>query len=488
MSPNRQSKGGSGNVAASDRVLALVRPDQTIVWVNHAYCRMVGKPFGEIVGGSVAASGIADEERSSWVYDRLPPPGLGFRYAREMPVPGGTLRHDIEIHRLDMAGEDLVLVELTPAEGLVESDANVLGMVLDRAPGLGVVVFDRDLRILRVNAMVERIGRITQGHVGMILTEAVPDVNPTVVRAIRRVFAAGEAFVNLEVSSGDRSDRAYLVTVFPIGGRAAQVEWVGMIFSDVSDRVTAERALADSEQHRRDILGSLLHAEEDERSRIATELHDDTVQVMTAALLSMDRLAMISRTGDVQRVASAVAHTRAVLEEATERTRRLMFELRPAILHESGLGAALELLAQQTARETGATTHVSVDARRYDPVVEELVYRTVQEALANARKHARPRVITVRLAEEDGGTGLAGEVSDDGRGFDPVLTQRRSDAPLHLGIESMVERIRAAGGDVDVTSAPGRGTRIAFSVPLSLGRDAESQAVSRSQGSGRASP
>ena len=472
MSPDRQSKGGSGNVAASDRVLALVRPDQTIVWVNDAYCRMVGKPFDEIVGRSVAASGIADEKRSSWVYERLPPGGCGFRYSREMPIPGGTLRHDIEIHRVEIGGDDLVLVELTPAETLVETDAGVLGMVLDRAPNIGVAVFDRDLRIVRVNAMVERIGRITQGHVGMTLTEAVPDVNPTVVRAVEQVFAAGEAFVNLEVSGGDDGERAYLMTIFPIGARADEVEWVGMIYSDVSDRVTAERALADSEQHRRHILGSLLHAEEDERSRIATELHDDTVQVMTAALLSMDRLAMISRTGDLNCVASAVAHTRAVLEEATERTRRLMFELRPAILHESGLVAALNLLVEQTARETGATAQVEVEARRYDPVVEELVYRTVQEALANARKHARPKVITVRLGEDDGGGGgLVGEVADDGQGFDPVVIQRRSDAALHLGLESMVERIRAAGGDVDLTSAPGRGTRVAFSIPLSLGRD-----------------
>jgi signal transduction histidine kinase len=470
VSPTRQSKGGSGNVATSERVIALVRPDQTIVWVNEAYCQMVGKPFDEIVGGSVAASGIADEERSSWVYDRLPPAGRGFRYSREMPVPGGTLRHDIEIHRVVRDGEDLVLVELTPTETALATDAGVLGMVLDRAPGVGVAVFDRDLRIVRVNAMVERIGRFTQGHVGMILMDAVPDVNPMLVEAIRQVFAAGEAFVNLEVSAGDHGDRAYMMTIFPIGAREDEVEWAGMIYSDVSDRVSAERALADSERHRRHILANLLQAQEDERSRIATELHDDTVQVMTAALLSMDRLAMISRKGDLRRVGSAVTHTRAVLEEATERTRRLMFELRPAILHESGLGAALQLLADQTARETGASAEVDVDARRYDPAVEELVYRTVQEALANARKHASPTAITVRLGE-NGGTGLVGEVADDGRGFDPVLIQRRSDAALHLGLESMMERIRAAGGDVDLTSAPGRGTRIAFSVPLSLGRD-----------------
>jgi two-component system NarL family sensor kinase len=75
----------------------------------------------------------------------------------------------------------------------------------------------------------------------------------------------------------------------------------------------------------------------------------------------------------------------------------------------------------------------------------------------------------VRLGE-NGGSGLVGEVADDGRGFDPVMIQRRSNAALHLGLESMMERIRAAGGDVELTSAPGRGTRVAFSVPLSLAR------------------
>jgi signal transduction histidine kinase len=466
VSPTRQSKGGSGNVAQSDRVLSLVRPDQTIVWVNEAYCRMVGKSFAEIVGGSVAASGIASAERAGWVYERLPPPGRGFRYGREMAVPAGTLRHDIEIHRIVQGEDDLVLVELTPAQAMVEGDASVLGMVLDRAPGIGVVIYDRDLRIVRVNAHIEQTGRITQAHVGMLLTEAVPDANPILMGAIRQVLASGESFVNLEVSGGGREERSYLITLFPIGPREGEVEWVGTIHSDVTDRVSAQRALAESERHRREILGSLLQAQEDERSRIATELHDDTVQVMTAALMSMDRLGAIARKGDLARVESAVAHMRSVLEEATDRTRRLMFELRPAILHERGLGAALAMLTEQTARETGATAEVHAPSRRYDPVVEELVYRTAQEALSNVRKHAAPRVVSVRLRDDE--AMVAVEVKDDGRGFDPAAVRGRSDAALHLGLESMIERVRAAGGDVQVTSAPDAGTTVAFSVPLAL--------------------
>jgi signal transduction histidine kinase len=469
VTPLEQSRGGSGNVAASERVLALVRPDQTIVWVNDAYCRMVGRSFDEIVGGSVAASGIADARRASWVYDRLPPSGQGYRYAREMPTTGPSQRFDIEIHSLAPYGEQLVLVELTPADPIASTqDAGVLGIVLDRAPGVGVAVYDRELRIVRVNATVERIGRITQGHVGMRLEDAVPDVNPIVVGAIRQVFSSGEAFVNLEVSGG--GEHTYLMTIFPIGEREGEAEWVGTIYSDISDRMEAEHALAESERHRRAILASMLQAEEDERSRIATELHDDTVQVMTAALMSMDRLALIARKHGVHDIGSAVAHVRAVLEEATDRTRRLMFELRPAILHESGLREALGVLADQTARETGATARIRCEVDRYDHAFEELVYRTVQEALANVRKHARPATIEVEVREEPPGT-LRGEVRDDGRGFDPARVQRRPDAALHLGLPSMVERVRAAGGDVAITAAPGEGTRVCFTVPIAVERN-----------------
>jgi signal transduction histidine kinase len=239
---------------------------------------------------------------------------------------------------------------------------------------------------------------------------------------------------------------------------------VGCIFTDVTERVFAERALAESERRRREVLAGMLQAEEDERSRIATELHDDTVQVMTAALLGLDRLSMTARRRGDADLESAVGAARATLEEATDRTRRLMFELRPAILHEQGLSAAVRVLADQTAREADATAHVRCPGGRYGRTTEELVYRTVQEALANVRKHARPRTVSVTLEEADGR--LTGEIRDDGRGFDMAEVSRRQSAILHLGLDSLIERVRAAGGDAAIDSAPGAGTRVQFAVPL----------------------
>ena len=131
--------------------------------------------------------------------------------------------------------------------------------------------------------------------------------------------------------------------MFPVRHRSDEVDKVGCMFVDVTDRIAAERALADSERRRREILASMLQAEEVERSRIATELHDDTVQVMAAALLGLDRVALVAARTGAGDLVPAVSMARATLEEATERTRRLMFELRPAILHDQGLLRALHL-------------------------------------------------------------------------------------------------------------------------------------------------
>jgi signal transduction histidine kinase len=326
------------------------------------------------------------------------------------------------------------------------------------------VIYDRDLRIVRLNRASERIGTVGPRDVGRLLRDVVPDAPAANVAAIESVFETGDPVVGMPVKG--LNGRSYLLTVFPIMGATDRVEQVATMILDVTERVTAEQALAESEARRREILARMLQAEEVQRSQIATELHDDTVQVMAAALIQLDRAALVAaRTGN-ERLSSALALTRATLGEATDRTRRLMFELRPAVLHDHGLLEAMRVLAGQVAREVGAQADVVGTAARYDLAVEELVYRTAQEALANVRKHASPSAITVTLAERSGS--IVGEVEDDGTGFDLVDVRTRPSAPLHLGLDTMVERVRAVGGDVMVESAPGEGTRVRFAVPTTF--------------------
>jgi PAS domain S-box-containing protein len=232
---------------------------------------------------------------------------------------------------------------------------------------------------------------------------------------------------------------------------------------DITDRLHTQTRV-EEELRRREMVGAMLSAERAERSRIAEELHDDTVQVMTAALVTLERVAhAVSRCGDAE-AQSLVAEAQSVVAEATERTRRLTFELRPAMLHDSGIARALSVMVEQAGREIGAEVSVTAPEERFDWSLEELVYRTVQEAVANIRKHSQARHITVcveRLANR-----LAAVVTDDGRGFDVAAATDSSNAILHMGLHSMIERVRSAGGSIHIHSRRSEGTRIAFHLPL----------------------
>jgi two-component system, NarL family, sensor histidine kinase UhpB len=237
----------------------------------------------------------------------------------------------------------------------------------------------------------------------------------------------------------------------------------GVMF-DVTERKHTEEALRRSETARQEVLEAMLHAEAAARAQIAGELHDDTIQVMTAAQMAVERVLLAAAEAD-PRVVEALAAARETLQTAVERARRLTFELRPPLLDAQGLAAALRDLAAEVERESGFTVSLDAPPDRFSYTVEDLTYRTVKEALANARKHSEARHVQVRLWA-DGGW-LHGRVTDDGRGFDVERALDRRGMRLHIGLDSMRERVRLAGGEVSITSAPGEGARVDFAVPLS---------------------
>jgi two-component system sensor histidine kinase UhpB len=210
-------------------------------------------------------------------------------------------------------------------------------------------------------------------------------------------------------------------------------------------------------------MAEMLRTAEEERTRIATELHDDTVQVMTATLMSLDRLTKALERGDGERAAVSVTAARSTLAAAVERTRRLMFELRPALLESQGLDPALRDLAATAAAEAEFEVVADISVGRYPEAVETLTYRTAQEAIANARKHSAARSLRLVLTERDGQ--LHGEVSDDGCGFDVSQALDRRTRRMHMGLDTMIERVRMAGGEIAVESSQGAGTTVTFRIP-----------------------
>ena len=206
----------------------------------------------------------------------------------------------------------------------------------------------------------------------------------------------------------------------------------------------------------------MLHSEAAARAQIAGELHDDTIQVMTAALMAVERVT-IAAVGTDQRVADALEGARATLRTAVERARRLTFELRPPLLDAQGIGAALRDLADEVGQEGGFAVALEAPDGRFTYTVEDLAFRTVKEALVNARKHSQASRVEVRLWS---GRGLAARlVADDGRGFDVTRALDRSGMRLHLGLDAMSRAAAAGRGRCQHLLVAGQGRARRFRDP-----------------------
>jgi signal transduction histidine kinase len=277
-----------------------------------------------------------------------------------------------------------------------------------------------------------------------------------------RLFAAGEPIGLLSAYSTE-----------PRTFTEDDVHFAQSVANVIAAAIAAERAddaLVESERHRLQVVNAMLRAGEEERSRIATDLHDDTVQVMTATLLTVDRLRNAIVTGDAERMVAVCEEVRRTLTQAMERTRLMMFDLRPPLLDAYGLEPAIRDMVEQAAEEAGFETVVEVRVARHHELLETLAYRTVREAVINARRHSGATRLEVRLDEENGR--LRGLVRDDGAGFDVSEATGRGRLRLSLGLDALVERVRLAGGEVAIQSAPGQGAEVSFELPTANSRAA----------------
>jgi signal transduction histidine kinase len=220
------------------------------------------------------------------------------------------------------------------------------------------------------------------------------------------------------------------------------------------------------EEERRRLAADLVDAEEKERNRIAAEVHDDSLQVLSA--LDM-RLQSIARGEGDQERRRALEAVQQIVRLASERLRNLVFDLRPPELERVGLSAVLRASLERLSAESGIEVELLDELETPPPPDGGIViYRITQEALANVRKHARASRAVVTLAQEDGGCLV--QIRDDGQGFDPA--ESAGQGSKHFGLTVMRERAETVGGWIRVESLPGEGTVVEAWVPgASKGRD-----------------
>lgn len=223
------------------------------------------------------------------------------------------------------------------------------------------------------------------------------------------------------------------------------------------------QVVRDKERLRGELLSRLIRAHEEERFRIARELHDQVSQSLTGLMMSLNAI----EDADPSRVHAALDASRKVTEGTLEDVRKIIFDLRPTLLDDLGLIPAVRHYAKTMLEAQGVEVrfHVSgFGGQRVAPAVETTVFRVAQEAITNVARHARARVAGIAVVLDEGMVRL--QVADDGVGFDAGQLRGSPDR-RHLGIAGMEERVALLGGTLEIASTPGHGTTVTMIVPAS---------------------
>jgi signal transduction histidine kinase len=221
-----------------------------------------------------------------------------------------------------------------------------------------------------------------------------------------------------------------------------------------------QQELEAREQMRRELLRHTVIAQEDERARIARELHDETAQILTALSLNLATLSKFTGNQGVE----ILNRLQSLSRQMSRGIYRLVHDLRPAQLDDLGLVPALHYLMEQEGKRNGLIVQFDVlgSRRRLDPLVETVIFRIAQEALTNINRHAKVNLAQMQMTFS--ADWVTFQVRDSGQGFDP---SKKLVPPHGWGLAGMRERVEALSGVFTVQSAPGQGTLIEAAIPVS---------------------
>jgi PAS domain S-box-containing protein len=349
-------------------------------------------------------------------------------------------------------------LEARASEVRVRKSEALYRMLAQHLPDGCVVLFDDALRLLLVEGpAVADAGFVKEEVEGRTLDEI---FDPEHAAALVRPFGEALRGRDLEFEFGYR-DKTYLVRALPLAGQPSAGARVMALALDVTAREAAQREVAESRARLERLSRLLLTAQENERRRIAREVHDELGQALTAVKIGLAAsLQRAQRRGslDSERHVRTAAAT---VDQAIESVQRIILALRPGVLDSLGPIAAIEHAVQQFSERSGiaVTLELPPEPLPLDAEHATALYRTVQEALTNVLRHAHARAVSVSLRVDADVLRL--RIADDGRGIGD--DQMRN--PRSMGILGMRERAAACGGSLHLSRPPGGGTVVAMTIP-----------------------
>ena len=467
--------------------MGIVRvSDGMILDVNDCWLRDTGFSRDEIINRIIYEQDtwLSEEDRS-----------LIRRYIKEMrPFRSfeGTLTTKSGEQRYALSSAALVeidgelcylwasndITERKRAEEELERSERRYRTLFETAPD-AVGVFDAEDHLIMVNERGKTFFGVEQGQ-DISGYDGYDFIAPEDRDRVRKIIEEMKSSGKLAVfeSTGLRRDN----TRFDIETRATLIPAVSQqppfmltVTTDITKRKSVEKAVKASEEQLRALSAKMQSAREEEGTRIAREIHDELGGALTGLkwdLESLDsRLPADTDNATIAQIRERVSSMTGLIESTINSVRRISSELRPGVLDDLGLVAAIEWQAQQFERRTGLKVGWETELENVEISRDAAtaVFRIFQEVLTNVLRHSHARNIHVRLFEDRGQLQL--EVVDDGRG----ITDDEQQNTRSLGLLGMKERALLVGGAVNIIGAPGKGTTVVVKIPLST--ETESHAV-----------
>ncbi len=302
--------------------------------------------------------------------------------------------------------------------------------------------------------------------IGLVILTIILFMNRLVLTRLGHIVGVVQRF-----GEGDLSQRVALRASDELGELAEAFNRMAARLQDENRENTRLYAeLQEKEAVRTQLLEKVIQAQEEERKRVARDLHDQLGVTLSGLSLSIETAeqALSAQTGSVR---ESWQRAKALAIQALEETHKLILDLRPVVLDDLGLLAAIRSDAEEHLRSHGIDVQINVTGtrRRLAPELELTLFRIVQEAINNIAKHAHARRVNLALEFIDSAVMVT--VEDDGKGFDVQTASNSEDKTRGLGLLGMAERAQLAGGSFHIESRVGHGTRIVLTMPAPAGRN-----------------
>jgi PAS domain S-box-containing protein len=345
---------------------------------------------------------------------------------------------------------------------ILRQSEDSLRLIIDTIPTMAWTV--------RPDGAVDFVNQRWLDFTGLSLEEEIEEPNrvvhpedlPRVMEKWLGDMAAGESSEGeMRLRQADGEYRWFLVRTVPLRDELGTiVKWFGTN-TEIEDRKKAEDALQCSLEELRALAARLQSVREEERTRLAREIHDELGQALTGIMLESASL-IRELPGGAKQQSNRAESIMKLADETIQTVRRISTELRPGILDDLGLVEAVEWAVEEFQSRTG--TNCRLDLPEDDIVIDQeratALFRILQETLTNVARHANATQVNVRLAKEEGTLIL--EVHDNGKG----INKEELSAGRSLGILGMRERALLLGGDLAVWGSPAEGTTVFVRVPL----------------------